>query len=250
VTCLAFDRLTIWRDPPLLSPAFCFIPGDGKGSGETAMTPGEGCLVLVRHGQSTDNELNLFSGWRDPALTERGVLEARDAGLRLREHGLRFDVAFTSKLGRARRSLDLMLDAMDRPALPILEDEALNERHYGELSGLNKEGACDMFGAEQVRLWRKSYHAVPPGGESLAMTASRTLPFCARHIDPRLRRGECVLVVAHGNSLRSVVKHLDRVSDADVVGVHIPTSQILVYRIAADGSVASKTALPPCVEAR
>jgi 2,3-bisphosphoglycerate-dependent phosphoglycerate mutase len=208
------------------------------------MTPGEGCLVLARHGQSTDNALNLFSGWRDPDLTPRGIREARDAGHRLREQAFRFDVAFTSKLGRARRSLDLMLEELGGPAFAIHEDEALNERHYGDLSGLDKEGARDLFGSDQVHLWRKSYHAVPPGGESLAMTAERTLPFCARHIDPRLRRGEHVLVVAHGNSLRSIVKHLDRVSDADVVGVHIATSQILVYRIAADGSVIGKTSLP------
>ena len=204
------------------------------------MTPGEGLLVLVRHGQSTDNEANLFSGWRDPDLTARGVEEARAAGLNLRAGGYRFDVAFTSLLGRARRSLQLMLDGLQQEDLVVQADEALNERHYGDLSGLDKEEARGTWGSDQVHLWRKSYHAVPPGGESLAMTAARTFPFSRRQFAPLLARGNHVLVVAHGNSLRSIVKHLDGLSDEAVTGVHIATSQILVYRIDSRGMVVSK----------
>jgi 2,3-bisphosphoglycerate-dependent phosphoglycerate mutase len=207
------------------------------------MTPAEGLLVLVRHGESTDNELNLFSGWRDPELTEKGVMEARSAGLTLKAQGLRFEAAFTSMLSRARRSLELMLGEMGQTDLPITATPDLNERDYGELSGLNKEGARAIWGSEQVRLWRKSYDAVPPGGESLAMTAARALPFCREAIDPRLRRGENILVVAHGNSLRSIVKDLDGLSVGAVETVHIATSQILTYAIGADGRVIQKASM-------
>jgi 2,3-bisphosphoglycerate-dependent phosphoglycerate mutase len=207
------------------------------------MTPAEGLLVLVRHGESTDNELNLFSGWRDVALTEKGVMEARNAGRTLRAEGFRFDAAYTSTLSRAQRSLDLMLGEMDQPDLPIIATPALNERAYGELSGLNKEGARAIWGSEQVHLWRKSYDAVPPGGESLAMTAARALPFCRDVIDPRLKRGEHILVVAHGNSLRSIVKELDGLSDDAVESVHIATSQILTYAIGSDGRVVKKASM-------
>jgi 2,3-bisphosphoglycerate-dependent phosphoglycerate mutase len=207
------------------------------------MTPAEGLLVLVRHGESTDNELNLFSGWRDVPLTEKGVLEARNAGLTLKAQAFRFDAAFTSMLSRARRSLDLMLAEMGNPALPVTATPTLNERDYGELSGLNKEGARAIWGSEQVRLWRKSYNAIPPGGESLAMTAARALPFCRAVLDPRLKRGEHILVVAHGNSLRAIVKDLDGLSDDEVESVHIATSQILTYAIDADGQVVKKTSM-------
>jgi 2,3-bisphosphoglycerate-dependent phosphoglycerate mutase len=208
---------------------------------EARMTQTVGRLVLVRHGQSTDNELNLFSGWRDPGLTERGMAEARAAGLQLKAHGFRFDAAFTSKLNRARHSLALMLDEMGETGLPVFEAEALNERDYGDLSGLNKEGAVAVWGREQVHLWRKSYRAIPPGGESLAMTAERTVPFCTQDIVPRLETGQQILVVAHGNSLRSIVKHLDGLSDDDVLTVHIATSQVLIYSIGAGGAVTGKT---------
>jgi 2,3-bisphosphoglycerate-dependent phosphoglycerate mutase len=205
------------------------------------MTNREGRLVLVRHGQSLDNELNLFSGWRDPDLTPRGVAEARAAGLKLKEQGFRFEAAFTSKLNRARNSLKHILAELGETSLPVFEAEALNERDYGELSGLNKEGAVAVWGREQVHLWRKSYRAVPPGGESLAMTAERTVPYCMSEIVPRVESGQNILVVAHGNSLRSVVKHLDRLSDDDVPSVHIATSQVLIYTVAAGGGVTSKT---------
>lgn len=204
------------------------------------MTRNEGLLVLVRHGQSTDNELNLYSGWRDPELTARGEAEARRVGAGLTAQGLTFDAAFTSRLRRAQRTLELVLEEMRHPDLPIVADEALNERHYGELAGLNKEQSRSVFGSDQVHLWRKSYHAVPPGGESLAMTAARTLPFFEARITPRLRRGERVLVVAHGNSLRSVVKALDGLSDEAIISFNIATCEILTYGMDAEGNITKK----------
>lgn len=188
-----------------------------------------GLLALVRHGQSTDNEKNLFSGWRDPDLTTRGIEEARQTGRLLKAKGITFDVAFTSLLGRARRTLDLILEEIGQAALPIIADVALNERDYGELSGLNKEGARAVWGSEQVRLWRKSYEAVPPGGESLAMTAARTIPYVQREIEPRVLAGQRVLVVAHGNSLRSVVKQLEGLDDTQIEIRNIATAEVTFY---------------------
>ena len=202
---------------------------------------GQGKLVLVRHGQSTDNQLNLFSGWRDPVLTARGAEEARAVGRKLQGEGFRFNIAFTSMLGRARRSLDLMLAEMDGNHLPIVADASLNERNYGDLSGLNKDEARLVWGAEKVRLWRKSYEAVPPGGESLAMTAARLLPFWKQEIEPRTSRGESVLVVAHGNSLRSIVTYLENLPSEAVVGVHFETSGVLTYDVAPSGKATRKT---------
>lgn len=207
------------------------------------ITQPTGLLVLVRHGQSTDNVRNLFSGWRDPDLTDRGIKEARDAGRRLKILGHRFDAGYTSRLSRTHRTLALILEEIDQLDLPSTSNEALDERHYGELSGLNKEDARSVWGSDQVHLWRKSYHAVPPGGESLEMTAARTMPFLRRELTPRLQKGEHLLVVAHGNSLRSIVKHLDEVSDEDIADVHIGTSQIIVYEIDASGAVIGKTSV-------
>ena len=206
-----------------------------------------GVLVLIRHGQSTDNELNLFSGWRDPDLTARGVEEARRAGLMLKAQGFEFEVAFTSKLGRARRSLDIMLAAMDRSHLPIISNQALNERDYGDLSGLNKDEARSVWGAEQVRLWRKSYDAVPPGGESLAMTATRMLPFWKQEIEPRVAGGACVLVLAHGNSLRSIVTYLEDLPREAVVDVHIETSGMLIYDVTHAGKATRRSTMGAAV---
>lgn len=207
------------------------------------MVDTSGLLVLVRHGQSSDNALNLFSGWRDPPLTDLGVQEARLAGLALAERGLRFDAAYTSLLGRARTTLDLILAVIGQGDLPVTANVAFNERDYGELSGLNKEEARGVWGSQQVHLWRKSYHAVPPGGESLAMTAQRTLPYLRTIVDPRLRRGEHILVVAHGNSLRSIVCDLDALAPDDVETLHIATSQVIIYRVGRDGAVLEKTAM-------
>jgi 2,3-bisphosphoglycerate-dependent phosphoglycerate mutase len=203
----------------------------------------ERTLVLVRHGQSEDNELNLFSGWRNPDLTSRGIAEARAAGRKLMELGFHFDLAFTSELRRAQQTLALLLSELGQADLAVRADRALNERDYGELSGLNKAEARTRWSAEQVHLWRKSYDAVPPGGESLAMTAERTAPFYERQIAPGVREGSRILVVAHGNSLRSVVMYLDRLSAEEVVNVHIATGEILIYRFDERGKVMSKSSV-------
>lgn len=187
-------------------------------------------LVLVRHGQSEDNERELFSGLRDPALTPRGVEEATKAGEMLRSLGYRFDEAFTSRLRRAQHTLALILDALGQTDLPVHADAALNERDYGALAGLNKTEARAQFGVEQVRTWRKSYDAVPPGGESLAMTGARLWPYFESAIAPRVESGGCVLVVAHGNSLRSLLMRLDRIEPRHIEDVNIGTAEILVYR--------------------
>ncbi|ESR26086.1 2,3-bisphosphoglycerate-dependent phosphoglycerate mutase [Lutibaculum baratangense] len=198
-------------------------------------------LVLVRHGQSEWNLKNLFTGWKDPGLTEKGIEEARLAGRRLKEHGLGFDMAYTSVLVRAQHTLDLMLEEMGISDLPITRDQALNERDYGDLSGLNKDDARAEWGEEQVHIWRRSYDVPPPGGESLKDTLARTLPYYVTDILPQVMRGKRVLVAAHGNSLRSIVKVLENLSDEEIVGREIPTGIPIVYRLAADTTVAEKT---------
>lgn len=192
-------------------------------------------LVLVRHGQSEDNARDLFSGLRDPALTSLGVEEAHAAGRALRDLGLDFSDAFTSKLQRARRTLALILNELGQAGLPVHADPALNERDYGALAGLNKTDACARFGREQVRLWRKSYDATPPAGESLATTAVRAWAFYERAIAPRLREGGCVLVVGHGNTLRSMLMRLDEISAGDIEDVNIGTAEFRLYTMSADG---------------
>ena len=166
-------------------------------------------LVLVRHGQSDWNLKNLFTGWKDPGLTQQGIAEAGAAGEELRQHGYRFDVAFTSDLKRAQHTLDIMLDKLGQTDLPIIKDKALNERDYGELTGLNKDDARKRWGEEQVHIWRRSFDIAPPGGESLKDTAARVLPYFEKEILPRVLKGERVLVSAHGNSLRALIMALD-----------------------------------------
>src|SRR5215470_2655544 len=163
------------------------------------------CLVLVRHGQSEWNLKNLFTGWKDPDLTEQGIAEAKEAGRKLKAKGLSFDIAFTSALTRAQHTLKLALAELDQNNLPVIRDQALNERDYGDLSGLNKDDARAKWGEEQVLIWRRSYDVPPPGGESLKDTAARTLPYYDKHILPEVEDGKTVLVAAHGNSLRSIV---------------------------------------------
>jgi 2,3-bisphosphoglycerate-dependent phosphoglycerate mutase len=197
-------------------------------------------LVLVRHGQSEWNLKNLFTGWRDVDLTEKGIEEARAAGRRLKAQGLRFDVAFTSVLVRAQRSLDLMLEEMGQKNIPVLKDQALNERDYGDLSGLNKDDARAKWGEEQVRVWRRSYDVAPPGGESLKDTAARVLPYYIQDILPRVLRGDNLIVVAHGNSLRALVMVLEHLSPAEIVVREIATGVPLIYRLNADSTVAEK----------
>ena len=200
-------------------------------------------LVLARHGQSEWNLKNLFTGWRNPDLTERGVDEALKAGRWLKSEGYGFDVAFTSNLGRAQRTCKLMLGEMDLPDIETIRAEALNERDYGDLSGLNKEDAKARWGAEQVHQWRRSYDVPPPGGESLKDTAARVLPYYIETILPRVMAGDRVLVAAHGNSLRALVMVLDRLNTTTIAGLEIATGVPLVYRLKADTTVASKAVL-------
>jgi 2,3-bisphosphoglycerate-dependent phosphoglycerate mutase len=198
-------------------------------------------LVLVRHGQSLWNLENRFTGWVDVPLTEKGRSEARRAGELLRD--FRFDVAYTSVLTRAQETLRIMLEAMG-VQLPIIRDQALNERHYGDLQGLNKEDTARRYGAAQVKLWRRSYDVPPPNGESLELTAKRTLPFYDRCIAGDLRQGKNVLVVAHGNSNRSIVMQLDKLSGEQVIALELATGAPLVYEMdAAGAAVISKRIL-------
>jgi 2,3-bisphosphoglycerate-dependent phosphoglycerate mutase len=197
-------------------------------------------LVLVRHGQSDWNLKNLFTGWKDVDLTEKGVEEAQSAGRKLKGQGLRFDFCFTSALKRAQRTLDLMLGELGQKDLPVVRDQALNERDYGDLVGLNKDDARKKWGDEQVLVWRRSYDIAPPGGESLKDTAARVLPYYITEILPRVLRGERVLVAAHGNSLRALVMVLDRHTPESIVKLNIETGVPMIYRLKEDSTVASK----------
>lgn len=204
---------------------------------------GDRILVLLRHGQSEWNLKNLFTGWRDVDLTGQGVEEALAAGRKLKAERIRFDIGFTSALIRARRSLALALDEMGQNAIPVVQNPALNERDYGELSGLNKDDARRKWGAEQVRLWRRSYDIAPPGGESLKDTAARVLPYYIQDILPRVLGGGNVLVAAHGNSLRALVMVLERLSPQQIVARELATGVPLIYRLNADSTVADKQEL-------
>jgi 2,3-bisphosphoglycerate-dependent phosphoglycerate mutase len=197
-------------------------------------------LVLVRHGQSEWNLKNLFTGWRDVDLTEKGIEEARAGGRKLKAQGLQFDVAYTSALKRAQRTLDLILEEIGQTSLPVIKDQALNERDYGELVGLNKDDARKKWGEEQVHIWRRSYDVAPPGGESLKDTAARVLPYYIQEILPRVLRGERVLVAAHGNSLRALAMVLDRHTTESILKLNLETGVPMIYRLNADSTVASK----------
>ena len=200
-------------------------------------------LVLVRHGQSEWNLKNLFTGWRDVDLSPRGVEEAREAGRRLKRQGLSFDVAFTSALIRAQNTLKLILEEIGQNSLPTSRDQALNERDYGDLVGLNKDDARKKWGEEQVQIWRRSYDVAPPGGESLKDTVARALPYYCQHILPDVLNGKRVLVAAHGNSLRALVMVLDRLTPKTIPSLELETGVPLVYRLNADSTVASKVVL-------
>ncbi len=200
----------------------------------------ERLLVLVRHGQSDWNLKNLFTGWKDPDLTEKGVQEARAAGKRLKTAGLGFDVAFTSALTRAQHTCRLVLEELGQPGLQTIREQALNERDYGDLSGLNKDDARAKWGEDQVHLWRRSYDVPPPGGESLKDTVARVLPYYCSEILPRVLRGERVLVAAHGNSLRALVMVLDGLTPETIPSMELDTGVPLIYRLNADSTVASK----------
>jgi 2,3-bisphosphoglycerate-dependent phosphoglycerate mutase len=200
-------------------------------------------LVLVRHGQSDWNLKNLFTGWRDVDLTEKGVAEAREAGRKLKAQGIKFDVAFTSALRRAQRTLDLMLTELGQTTIPVFKDQALNERDYGDLVGLNKDDARKKWGEEQVLKWRRSYNIAPPNGESLRDTGARVWPYYIFRIQPHVLRGEGVLIVAHGNSLRALVMALDGLTPEEIVRLELATGAPILYRFNADSTVKEKRML-------
>ncbi len=197
------------------------------------------CLVLVRHGQSEWNLKNLFTGWKDPDLTELGVKEAVAAGRKLKEQGLSFDVAYTSALTRAQHTLDLMLKELGQSNIPDTRDQALNERDYGDLSGLNKDDARKKWGEDQVLIWRRSYDVPPPGGESLKDTLARTLPYYVQEILPGVLRGQRTLVAAHGNSLRALIMVLEKLSPEQILKRELATGAPIIYQLNADSTVAS-----------
>ena len=200
-------------------------------------------LVLARHGQSEWNLKNLFTGWKDPGLTDLGIEEARNAGRRLKEMSVQFDVAFTSDLSRAQATCKLILEEIGQPDLKTIANQALNERDYGDLSGLNKDDARARWGEEQVHVWRRSYDVPPPGGESLKDTVARVLPYYIREILPRVMRGERVLVAAHGNSLRALVMVLDGLTSETIPSLELATGIPLVYDLNEDTTVADKKVL-------
>lgn len=202
-------------------------------------------LVLVRHGQSEWNLKNLFTGWKDVDLTEQGIAEAKQAGRSLKAKGLEFDVAYTSHLMRAQKTLTLILDEIGQSGLETIEEQALNERDYGDLVGLNKDDARAKWGDEQVHIWRRSYDTPPPGGESLKDTVARVLPYYMQHILPDVLRGKRVLVSAHGNSLRAMIMVLEGLSREKIPGLELATGVPIVYRLNADTTVASKDVLEP-----
>ncbi len=202
-----------------------------------------GTLILVRHGESEWNLKNLFTGWRNPDLTEKGVGEARATGKALKAKGIVPDLYYTSALRRAQHTLDLMLEEMGIANVTIVRNIALNERDYGDLSGLNKDDARAKWGEEQVLIWRRSYDVPPPGGESLKDTAARTLPYYEAEILPQLKAGKTVLVAAHGNSLRALVMAIEGLTPDEILKREIATGQPTVYRIGPDGKLVERLAL-------
>ena len=200
-------------------------------------------LVLVRHGESEWNKLNLFTGWKDPDLSDKGVAEAHKAGQLLKAQGLKFDIAFTSALRRAQHTLDIMLDELGQAGLPRRRDQRLNERDYGDLSGLNKDEARKRWGEQQVHIWRRSFDVPPPGGESLKDTAERVLPYYQAQIWPEVASGRNVLVAAHGNSLRALIMQLEGLTGEQIVARELGTGVPIVYRLDADGRVSDRREL-------
>jgi len=200
-------------------------------------------LVLCRHGQSEWNLKNLFTGWKDPDLTPKGVEEAEAAGRRLKAAGIAFDAAFTSVLGRAQRTCRIILDEIGGPAPEPIEDLALNERDYGELAGLNKDDARRRWGEEQVHVWRRSYDVPPPGGESLKDTAARVLPYYVHRILPAALSGKRTLVSAHGNSLRALIMAMEGLTPDAIIARELATGVPIVYRLNADSTIAEKREL-------
>ena len=193
-------------------------------------------LVLVRHGQSEWNAKNLFTGWKNPGLTSDGKKEAINAGSLIKERNIQFSMMFTSALKRAQITGQIILDGIEQTNIEVVKDEALNERDYGDLSGLNKDDARKEWGEEQVHIWRRSFDVPPPGGESLKDTAERVLPFFNISILPKIIEGKNILVAAHGNSLRSLVMQLDNLSKEEVISLEIPTGAPIIYSFEANES--------------
>ena len=202
-------------------------------------------LVLLRHGQSDWNLKNLFTGWKDPDLTSKGVEEARAAGNCLKAQGLHFDRAFTSSLVRAQHTLELVLAELGTPGLETVRDRAINERDYGVLCGLNKDDAIRKWGADQVTQWRRSYDVRPPGGESLKDTVARVIPYYCQKILPVVLNGQSVIVVAHGNSLRALIMVLDQLTPETIPKMELETGIPILYRLKPDSTVDTKKMLDP-----
>ena len=198
-------------------------------------------LVLVRHGESQWNLENRFTGWVDVPLTEKGRNEAKKAGEKLK--GIKFDKAYTSVLMRANETLQIILKETGQEKIPVEKDQALNERHYGDLQGLNKAETAKKFGDEQVHIWRRSYDIAPPNGESLKDTAARTLPYFEKRIIPDLKAGKNIIVAAHGNSLRSIVMHLDKLTREQVLELNLGTGIPIIYKFDSNLKVVSKKEL-------
>ena len=188
-------------------------------------------LVLVRHGQSIWNEKNLFTGWKDIGLTRKGINEAKSVGEQIKRIGTKFDAMYTSSLVRAQKTGEIILECISQKEIEIISDQSLNERNYGELTGLNKDQAKKDFGESQVQIWRRSYDIPPPNGESLKDTYERVVPYFIKIILPRLLHGENILITAHGNSLRSLVKYLEKISEDEIVKLEIATGEPIFYEL-------------------
>ena len=197
-------------------------------------------LVLVRHGQSEWNAKNLFTGWKNPGLTETGVKEAISAGKLMKDEKINFDIMYTSKLIRAQLTGNTILEIINQSDIPIIKDTALNERNYGSLAGLNKDDARKKWGEEQVHIWRRSYDVPPPDGESLKNTAERVLPYFNKEILPKVISGSNILIAAHGNSLRSLIMQLDELSKEEILNLEIPTGAPIKYIFDEYGKVVEK----------
>ena len=193
-------------------------------------------LVLVRHGQSEWNKKNLFTGWKDPELTDQGIEEAINAGKHLKTNNMKFDIMFTSDLLRAQETGRLILEHMDQSDIQVIKNQCLNERNYGDLAGLNKDDAREKWGEEQVHVWRRSFDVPPPGGESLKDTAERVLPYFHSEIFPKVEDGLDVLIAAHGNSLRALVMELEEINSDEIVKLEIATGDPLTYEYS-EGSI-------------
>jgi 2,3-bisphosphoglycerate-dependent phosphoglycerate mutase len=197
-------------------------------------------LILVRHGQSEWNEKNLFTGWKNPDLTDLGVDEANNAGVLIKKTEIVFDEMFTSNLGRAQKTGSIILDVLAQNNIAITKNEALNERNYGSLAGLNKDDAREKWGEEQVHVWRRSFDIPPPDGESLKNTAERVLPYFNQQIMPKIIDGNNILIAAHGNSLRALIMQLDDISQEDIVKLEIPTGAPIHFSFDDNGSIVKK----------